>query len=133
MIRPSTLGHLFLLMGIASGAVHAGVIDLSVTGGDTGSIAITASAGLATSITGTFDGSTINSIFPVGGFGNDNAFSPSPPYFDSGGISFSLDTPDTDGYVYVNLWYNNGMFSEPFQCSPCTLTTQGNILTGNGQ
>lgn len=99
-LRPILVFSTFLLMP----AAHAGAIDFTLSGGDSASIAIMVSAGIVTSIAGTFDGSTILSLLPVDSIGgNDNVYTGTSPYFDSGGLSFSLVTPDSYGYSYINL------------------------------
>jgi len=89
---------------LLTSAAHAGPIDFTLCGGDTASIAITVSAGIVTSIAGTFDDSTILALLPVDSIGgNDNVYTGTSPYFDNSGVSFSLVTPDFYGYSDVNL------------------------------
>jgi PEP-CTERM motif len=96
---------LFLSAAIGVPTVHADTFNLTITGADTGSIAITESGGIISAITGTFDTATINSLLPVNSIGgNDNLFSPTQPYLNYNGVSFSLDTLDSKGYDYVNLY-----------------------------
>jgi hypothetical protein len=99
--------------------VRAGVLDFSLSGGDTGNFLITESLGVISAISGSFDGSTISGLIPAtvcvatsappghsctGGFGgNDNLYTGTSPYFDRGGLSFNLTSPDKYGFVYVNL------------------------------
>jgi hypothetical protein len=86
-------------------SAHAGtILDFTVSGGDSGSIAITETAGTITNIMGTFDNSAILALLPVDSFGgNDNVYTGTSPYFDPSGVSFSLVTADSLGYIYVNL------------------------------
>jgi len=75
---------MFLLMP----AANAGIINFTISGGDSGSIAITESAGIITNITGTFDSSTILALLPVLSLGgNDNVYTGTSPYFDTSGPS----------------------------------------------
>jgi len=111
----------FLLMS----AAHAGPIDFTLAGGDSASIAIVVSAGTVTSIAGTFDGSTILALLPVDSIGgNDNVYTGTSPYFDGGGVSFSLVTPDSYGYKYINL--SNATDLPVYAFGTC----QGNSPTG---
>lgn len=111
----------FLLMP----AAHAGTIDFTLSGGDSASIAIMVSAGTVTSIAGTFDGSTILSLLPVDSIGgNDNIYTGVSPYFDNGGLSFSLVTPDSYGYRDINL--SNATDLPVYAFGTC----QGNSPTG---
>ena len=85
-------------------SAHAGPINFTLSGADTANIAIFVSGGVVTSITGTFDGSTILALLPVLSIGgNDNVFTGTSPYFDNSGLSFSLVSPDSYGYSDVNL------------------------------
>jgi hypothetical protein len=114
---------LFLIAAVGAPAVHADVFNITISGADTGNIAITApssaTGALVTAITGTFDGSTIDSLLPIGSLGgNDNLFyNPADPtYVDYNGISFSLDSVDTAGYAYVNLFFGNPPDYYSYQC-----------------
>lgn len=110
----------FLLM-----SAHAGPIDFTLSGGDTASIAIMVTAGTVTSIAGTFDGSTILSLLPALSIGgNDNLFTGTSPYFDNGGLSFSLVTPDSYGFSDINL--SNATDLPIYAFGTC----QGNSPTG---
>jgi len=105
-------------------AANAGIINFTISGGDSGSVAITESAGTITNITGTFDSSTILALLPVVSIGgNDNVYTGTSPYFDSSGVSFSLVTVDSYGYTYVNL--SNAANLPIYAFGSC----QGNSLT----
>lgn len=96
----------FLFAVIGAPAAHADTVDFTISGEDSGSIAITESSGSITAITGMFDGSTIASLLPTGDIGNnDNSFFSTPPYLDADGVSFSLTIADTAGFDDVNLYF----------------------------
>ena len=106
-------------------AVHAAIIDFTISGGDSGSIAITESAGTITNITGIFDSSTILALLPVSSIGgNDNVYTGTSPYFDGGGVSFSLVSADSYGYTDVNI--SNAANLPSYAFGSC----QGNTPTG---
>jgi hypothetical protein len=90
---------------LIAAAAHADTFEFSISGGDHGLITITETSGLISAISGKFDGSTINVLLGTGVFGgNDNVYTGTSPYFDNGGVSFSLDTPDdAHGDIFVNL------------------------------
>jgi hypothetical protein len=93
-------------------AAHADTINFTIAGADTGSIAITESAGLITNIAGTFDGSNISGLLPLFSIGNnDNDLFTSQPYLDNDGVSFSLAMPDSYSYSYVNFYWDGGSTS----------------------
>lgn len=111
------LSIIALLSSAAVGApaAHADAYYFTISGADSGSIAITESSGFITGIIGTFDGSTIGSLLPIGGTGaNDNRFSLTAPYVDGNGVAFSLTTTDSNGWDYVNLNTLNRSLSPPF-------------------
>lgn len=85
-------------------ATRADTLTFQISGGDTGTITINETAGLISSVSGTFDGSSIAGILGVGTFGgNDNLYTGSSPFVDGGGLSFSLTSPDSFGYTDINL------------------------------
>lgn len=95
---------LFLMAAIRVPTAHADTINFRISGADTGNIAIIETAGTITGISGTFDGSTINALIALNGFGgNDNLFTSTSPYFDGSGLSFSLLTADSHGFTLINL------------------------------
>jgi hypothetical protein len=106
MLKTSLIfSALFLVVVFGVPIAHADTFDFAISGADTGTIAITESGGAISMITGTFDGSTIYLLLTPGHIGdNDNKFSPTAPYLDNSGVSFSLDTADTNGWDYVNLF-----------------------------
>jgi PEP-CTERM motif len=109
-----------LFTAIGAPSAHADMYDLTISGTDTGSIQITETAGTITNIVGTFDGSTINSLLPTGSIGttsagNDNLFSPTPPYLDNRGVSFGLASADSLGDEYVQLFYSGAGIYQSFQ------------------
>jgi len=98
----------FLLLSAAIGATaaHADQVDYTISGADSGSIAITESGGVISAISGTFDSATINGLLPTGSIGfNDNEYLSPGPFLDFSGVSFSLDGNDPYGNMYVNLFY----------------------------
>jgi hypothetical protein len=101
---------LLLSAALAAPAARADMYDVTVSGADTGSLVITESSGNISVVTGTFDGSTVDSLLPTDSIGgNDNTFSTSAPYLDFNGVSFSLDSSDSDGFEDVDLYYNSSV------------------------
>jgi PEP-CTERM motif len=97
------------ILGTKAPAAHAdAVYTYTISGADTGTITMTVnSSAIITAVSGTFDGSTIKALLPPGSIGlNDNSYYDPPTYiFDYVGVSFSLDSDDTDGYDDVNIGY----------------------------
>lgn len=99
---------LCLLFVAGAAPAGAGTITLTLGGTDTGVITLTETGNdtAITAISGTFDGSTIASLLGPGMLGeNDNLFYSPAPYLDDYGVSFSLTTPDTNGFSYANLYW----------------------------
>jgi hypothetical protein len=126
----NTLGAivaLCLFAVIGAPAAHAGTITLTIGGTDTGTITLTETGNDTpiTAISGMFDGSMIESP-PIGAGGiggNDNMFFTPAPYLDGDGVSFSLTTPDTNGYSDVNLyWVSDGEFYATLQANSPAFT-----------
>jgi hypothetical protein len=66
---------LLLSAALAAPAARADMYDVTVSGADTGSLVITESSGNISVVTGTFDGSTVDSLLPTDSIGgNDNTF-----------------------------------------------------------
>ena len=110
-----TIPALFLLAAVGAPAAHAGTVlfDFTVTGTSTGSGTFTTSTTGTpgqfdiTGVTGVFDGITITGLFAPGGYdNNDNVLFSSSPFFDFGGVSFSLASSPFS----VNLYYDTGAF-----------------------
>ena len=110
-IKYMLAGMLGLVAMSFAPSVKAETIDFAVSGPDSGNVVITETGGTINSITGTFDGSAISGLVATGGIGNnDNLYSTTAPYLDSDGVAFSLATPDSHGYSYVNLYYEGGTY-----------------------
>ena len=100
-----------VVLGLVPSA-SADTINLAVSGADSGNIAITETGGTISSVTGTFDGSVISGLVATGGIGNnDNLYNSTAPYLDGSGVSFSLSTPDSAGFTYVNLYDQSGTYN----------------------
>jgi len=99
-----------LILGIRVPAAHADAMyTYTISGEDTGTITLTVDTSdeIVTGVSGTFDGSTIGTLLAPGSIGlNDNSYYEPPTYvFDYAGISFSLDSLDSDGFDNVNIGY----------------------------
>lgn len=114
---------LLLTAALAAPAAQADMYDVTVSGADNANLVITESSGSITGITGMFDDSNVGSLLLTGDIGgNDNAFSTSAPYLDNNGVSFSLDSTDSDGYVYANIFLSPSL--------SYYMTEQANSSTG---
>ena len=99
---------LLFLVAIGASTMRADDVTLYISGADTGTITITETGGVITGATGTFDGSSIATLLPIGGWDlNDNVYNSTQPYLYNG-ISFTLSTPDTNGFNLVNLYSDEG-------------------------
>jgi len=99
-----------LILGIKVPAVYADAMyTYTISGVDSGTITLTVDTSdeIVTAVSGTFDGATIDTLLTPGSIGlNDNSYYDPPTYvFDYAGISFSLDSADSDTYTDVNIGY----------------------------
>ena len=82
-------------------------------------------AGAITSISGTYNGNAITSLFGTNGFqGNDNLFSPATPQVDGYGFSFFVAA----GNQSINV-YRDDMTGNWLPCSACYGTYDGSSDT----
>jgi hypothetical protein len=75
----------------------SGMFDVTGTPGD---YKITGISGAVSGFVFPFDNGSIKSLSAVGADGNDNSFSPTSPYLDGSGVSFTVSGMETDNLKY---------------------------------